>query len=69
MDFLSQKKVIHGDLATRNVLVFDNGVVKITDFGLSRKLYNCRNYTKTNQAPLPWRWMALESLRNVLNGF
>ncbi|CAG7722115.1 unnamed protein product, partial [Allacma fusca] len=55
MEFLSQKKVIHGDLAARNVLVFDNNVVKITDFGLSRKLYNCVNYTKTKQAALPWR--------------
>ncbi|CAG7819572.1 unnamed protein product [Allacma fusca] len=63
MEFLSQKRVIHGDLATRNVLVFDNNIVKITDFGLSRKLYNCANYTKTHQAPLPWRWMAIESLR------
>ncbi|CAG7728821.1 unnamed protein product [Allacma fusca] len=63
MAFLAEKKVIHGDLATRNVLVFPNNVVKITDFGLSRKLYECGNYVKEKQAPLPWRWMALESLR------
>ncbi|CAG7826513.1 unnamed protein product, partial [Allacma fusca] len=63
MEFLATKQVLHGDLATRNVLVFNDNIVKITDFGLSRKLYNCANYVKTQQTPLPWRWMAPESLR------
>ncbi|CAG7731767.1 unnamed protein product [Allacma fusca] len=63
MAYLAKKSVMHGDLATRNVLVFPNNVVKITDFGLSRKLYNCASYVKTQQTPLPWRWMAIESLR------
>ncbi|CAG7713571.1 unnamed protein product, partial [Allacma fusca] len=63
MNFMGRKNVIHGDLATRNVLVFENNVVKITDFGLSRKLYGCANYVKTQQAPLPWRWLAVETLR------
>ncbi|CAG7733757.1 unnamed protein product [Allacma fusca] len=62
MDFIEQKNVIHGDLATRNVLVFEKHVVKITDFGLSRKLYTRSNYTKKSKVPLPWAWMALESL-------
>ena len=31
-------QIIHGDLAARNVLVFKNNVVKITDFGMSRQL-------------------------------
>ncbi|CAG7828181.1 unnamed protein product [Allacma fusca] len=58
-------QVIHGDLATRNVLVFKNYVVKITDFGLSRNLYTYAAYTQKNQVPLPWAWMALESLRSM----
>lgn len=33
-------QVIHGDLAARNVLVFPGFRLKITDFGLSKKLYN-----------------------------
>ncbi|CAG7721891.1 unnamed protein product [Allacma fusca] len=61
MDFIAQN-VIHGDLATRNVLVFENHVVKITDFGFSRKVYTRSNYTKKSKVPLPWAWMALESL-------
>ncbi|CAG7815864.1 unnamed protein product, partial [Allacma fusca] len=63
MEYLAQKNVIHGDLATRNVLVFENQIAKITDFGLSRQLYTCASYTKQSQVPLPWSWMALESLR------
>ncbi|CAG7833276.1 unnamed protein product, partial [Allacma fusca] len=62
MEYLAQMNVIHGDLATRNVLVFEKLVVKITDFGLSRRLYSCMNYKRKSQVPLPWAWMALESL-------
>ena len=39
MDFLAEKLVHHGDLATRNVLLTDTLVAKISDFGLSRRLY------------------------------
>ena len=46
MEFLAEKRVIHGDLAARNVLVFEDFRVKLTDFGLSRKLYTAENYTK-----------------------
>ena len=42
-------QVIHGDLAARNVLVSENYTLKITDFGLSRKLYDTANYTKKNR--------------------
>ncbi|TSL28302.1 Tyrosine-protein kinase receptor Tie-2 [Bagarius yarrelli] len=36
MDYLSQKQFIHRDLAARNILVGENFVAKIADFGLSR---------------------------------
>ncbi|CAG7666341.1 unnamed protein product, partial [Allacma fusca] len=66
MEYLGSMKVIHGDLATRNVLLFHGNIAKITDFGLSRKLYENSIYSKKNQGPLPWRWMALESLRDMV---
>ena len=40
---------MHGDLAARNILLADGGVVKVADFGLSRKLYQNENYLKQTQ--------------------
>lgn len=44
MEYLASRKIIHGDLALRNVLLDSNQVVKMTDFGLSKHIY-----TQTNQ--------------------
>ena len=47
--FLALIKVLHGDLAARNVLLADNGVAKIDDFGMARKMYYDGNYEKKGQ--------------------
>ena len=66
MDFLTAKGIYHGDLATRNVLLTDSLDVKISDFGLSRRLYT--NLKKPHSLdlneslPLPIKWLALEVL-------
>ena len=42
MEHLQTLRFVHRDLATRNLLVSDNGdglVVKIADFGMSRDIY------------------------------
>ncbi|XP_057369653.2 vascular endothelial growth factor receptor 1-like [Daphnia carinata] len=62
MNYLSSKKVLHGDLAARNVLLADDGVVKVADFGMAKKMYYERNYEKTGQGLMPVKWMAIESL-------
>lgn len=36
MAYLEVKQLIHRDLAARNVLIGDNNVAKICDFGLAR---------------------------------
>ncbi|XP_026843934.1 vascular endothelial growth factor receptor kdr-like isoform X5 [Drosophila persimilis] len=62
MDYLSSKKVLHGDLAARNILLCEDNVVKICDFGLARSMYRGENYKKSESGKLPIKWLALESL-------
>lgn len=42
-------QVLHGDLATRNVLLALDKTAKISDFGLSRLLLDSKNYTKKSR--------------------
>lgn len=37
--YLQQIRVIHGDIAARNILVGENGTCKLSDFGLSSDVY------------------------------
>uniref|UniRef100_T1IKX3 receptor protein-tyrosine kinase n=1 Tax=Strigamia maritima TaxID=126957 RepID=T1IKX3_STRMM len=64
MEYLASKKFVHRDLAARNILLADNNVVKICDFGLAKDLYKYSNYKKKGGGPLPIKWMALESIRD-----
>jgi serine/threonine protein kinase len=41
--------VLHGDLAARNVLLADEGIVKVADFGLARQLYKGYEYKKQSE--------------------
>ncbi len=36
MAYIEREKYIHRDLAARNVLVGENNIVKVADFGLAR---------------------------------
>ena len=49
MHYLTTRKVLHGDLAARNILLCDNNVVKICDFGLARSLYKTDVYHKNKE--------------------
>ena len=49
-------------MAARNVLVGEDYVMKIADFGLARDIYKSELYVKTNSGILPLKWMAIESL-------
>ncbi|XP_078269660.1 fibroblast growth factor receptor 2-like isoform X3 [Rhinoraja longicauda] len=62
MEYLASQKCIHRDLAARNVLVTENNVMKIADFGLARDVHNIDYYKKTTNGRLPVKWMAPEAL-------
>ncbi|XP_018402753.1 PREDICTED: fibroblast growth factor receptor homolog 1-like [Cyphomyrmex costatus] len=62
MEYLSSKRCIHRDLAARNVLVSDEYVLKIADFGLARDLHSNDYYRKKTDGRLPVKWMAPEAL-------
>ncbi|XP_063313741.1 fibroblast growth factor receptor 3 isoform X3 [Pelobates fuscus] len=62
MEYLASQKCIHRDLAVRNVLVTEDNVMKIADFGLARDIHNIDYYKKTTNGRLPVKWMAPEAL-------
>ena len=64
-DYLVTKGLVHRDLAARNILVGDNDVMKITDFGMTRLLYEEVYQTQTKKK-MPIKWMAPETLRDLV---
>ena len=69
MYFLSSRRIYHGDLAARNILLSDNFVAKISDFGFSKRLYTnasmClyKDLEDEKDVELPLKWAAIEVLQ------
>ena len=62
MEYLSFKSIMHGDLATRNILIgsLDGSaanpyIAKVADFGLSKSFYEHIFYKKEVRTDVPWR--------------
>nr|XP_014102443.1 tyrosine-protein kinase hopscotch [Bactrocera oleae] len=64
MNYMAEKKIIHRDLATRNILI-EKERAKISDFGLAQ-LANSDGYYLVNNIfrELPIKWYAIESIRD-----
>uniref|UniRef100_A0A914XFF0 Protein kinase domain-containing protein n=1 Tax=Plectus sambesii TaxID=2011161 RepID=A0A914XFF0_9BILA len=59
MEFLHWKEIVHRDLALRNILLTSDYIVKIGDFGLSRRTIS-GSYQKCHSPLLPLKWTAPE---------
>ncbi|KAI8775247.1 tyrosine kinase receptor Cad96Ca [Biomphalaria glabrata] len=62
LEHLADTKIVHRDVAARNILLFEHNVVKISDFGLARRVGQGDVYERTRKGLLPVRWMSPESL-------
>lgn len=54
MEYLASRKVVHGDLAARNILLSKLNIVKICDFGLARKMSKNYDYKKTGEVQMDY---------------
>ncbi|EPB71622.1 protein tyrosine kinase [Ancylostoma ceylanicum] len=61
MEYLHKSKVLHRDVAARNCLYDNDKIVKISDFGLSRR---GTTYKMQTAKKMPIKWMAPESMSN-----
>ncbi|KAK7906829.1 hypothetical protein WMY93_015441 [Mugilogobius chulae] len=68
MAYLEQQNYIHRDLAARNVLVGDNNICKVADFGLARVFMkeNENVYEAREGGKFPVKWTAPEAIRDNL---
>ncbi|CAB3407911.1 unnamed protein product [Caenorhabditis bovis] len=62
MCYLESKQIVHRDLAARNVLLDDDLVAKISDFGLAKKANSVSHDSSTGKFPI--KWTAPEALRH-----
>ncbi|PRP84392.1 putative leucine-rich repeat receptor-like protein kinase [Planoprotostelium fungivorum] len=61
---LHEEKIIHRDLAVRNILLNDHMEPKVADFGLSRETAEKDNTQQTQSTVGPIKWMAPEAIRD-----
>lgn len=64
--YLTEMRYVHRDVACRNCLVSAERVVKLSDFGMTRPMYESDYYRFSRRAMLPVRWMSPESLEDGL---
>eukprot|EP00058_Branchiostoma_floridae_P025706 XP_002611196.1 hypothetical protein BRAFLDRAFT_119646 [Branchiostoma floridae] len=61
----SPAKLVHRDIAARNILICGKGTAKIADFGLARDMYAVGYHRQDGGNDLlPLKWMAPEGLKN-----
>lgn len=62
MEYVASQGIIHRDLASRNILITEDRICKVADFGFARRITDECAYERTNGDKVPVRWMAPEAL-------
>ncbi|XP_034564833.1 receptor tyrosine-protein kinase erbB-3a isoform X2 [Notolabrus celidotus] len=62
MYYLEENRVVHRNLAARNVLLKNNYTAQISDYGIADLLYPDDKKYFYNEIKAPIKWMALESI-------
>ncbi|XP_060069118.1 uncharacterized protein LOC132549219 [Ylistrum balloti] len=66
MRYMSDKRIIHSDLAGRNILMTEDLHAKISDFGLARNLRSDKDYyRRSKEKELPASWCSPEGLTTL----
>ena len=65
---LEQSSIIHRDVAARNILISQQLICKISDFGLAQKVSGS-TYKESSRTQFPLKWMAPEAIRQRLFSF
>jgi len=64
MAYLEERRMVHRDLALRNVLLQNPGYVRITDFGLAKLLDINEDEYKAEGGKMPIKWLAPECIQH-----
>ncbi|XP_066266961.1 fibroblast growth factor receptor homolog 1-like [Branchiostoma lanceolatum] len=65
LEHLASRRLVHRDIAARNILICGKGTAKIADFGLARDMYAVGYHRQDRSSDLlPLKWMAPEGLKN-----
>ncbi|XP_030585690.1 receptor tyrosine-protein kinase erbB-3a isoform X2 [Archocentrus centrarchus] len=62
MNYLEENRMVHRNLAARNVLLNDNFTAQVSDYGIADSLYSDDKKYFYNELKTPIKWMALESI-------
>lgn len=61
-EYLSQNHFVHINLAARNILVGKDNIVKISNFGLTKKVSREMIYISNKNTHWPVKWMSIEAI-------
>ncbi|XP_062852662.1 receptor tyrosine-protein kinase erbB-3a [Trichomycterus rosablanca] len=64
MYYLEEQRIVHRNLAARNILLKSDFMVQIADYGVADLFYpdNKKLYSEVKTSQTPTKWMALESI-------